>query len=129
VANADWIKAHLEEPDVKIIDARDARSYRGIVGQPRSGHIPNAQSLSVSTLLDSTNRLKSKAELYKAFMSVGVKPGMEVVSYCHVGQLASLVYFTARYLGYDARLYDGSFEDWSGRDDLPVVNASAAAKK
>ena len=31
-------------------------------------------------------------------------------------------------LGYDARLYDGSFEDWSGRDDLPVTNPSAVIK-
>ena len=33
----------------------------------------------------------------------------------------------ARILGHDARLCDGSFEDWSGRDDLPIVNPSAAA--
>jgi len=26
----------------------------------------------------------------------------------------------ARYLGYDAHLYDGSFQDWSNRSELPV---------
>jgi len=35
----------------------------------------------------------------------------------------------ASLLGLEARLYDGSFEDWSGRDDLPVVNPSAVAKR
>jgi thiosulfate/3-mercaptopyruvate sulfurtransferase len=34
---------------------------------------------------------------------------------------ASFTYFVARYLGYDARLYDGSFSEWSGRADTPVA--------
>ena len=37
-----------------------------------------------------------------------------------IGQQASLLYFVARYLRYDAHLYDGSFQDWSNRSELPV---------
>jgi 3-mercaptopyruvate sulfurtransferase SseA len=33
---------------------------------------------------------------------------------------ASVVYFVARHLGYDAKLYDGSIVDWSQKK-LPVV--------
>ena len=51
----------------------------------------------------------------------GIKQGDQIVSYCHIGQLATVVYFVAKYLGYDARLYDGSFEDWSRRSELPVI--------
>lgn len=40
-------------------------------------------------------------------------------AYCMVGMRASVVYFVARYLGYDARLYDGSIVDW-GRRGLPT---------
>jgi thiosulfate/3-mercaptopyruvate sulfurtransferase len=36
-----------------------------------------------------------------------------------------VVYFVAKYLGYDARLYDGSFEDWSKRSELPVIGPAA----
>jgi thiosulfate/3-mercaptopyruvate sulfurtransferase len=43
-----------------------------------------------------------------------------VVSYCHIGQQATVLYFVARYLGYDARLYDGSLEEWSRHAELPV---------
>jgi thiosulfate/3-mercaptopyruvate sulfurtransferase len=36
--------------------------------------------------------------------------------------LSSVNYFVARYLGYDARLYDGSMFEWSRRTELPVAN-------
>lgn len=32
----------------------------------------------------------------------------------------------ARYLGYDAQMYDGSFVDWSPREELPVTRGPAA---
>ena len=47
-----------------------------------------------------------------------------MVTYCHIGQQATLVWFAARLLGYDAKLYDGSIQDWSMRA-LPIVNPTA----
>jgi len=32
----------------------------------------------------------------------------------------------ARYLGYEAHLYDGSFQDWSNRTELPVEKSEGA---
>ena len=126
VVNADWVAAHLDDHSVAIVDARGAQFYQGHGGgMPRAGHIPGAVNIQFSTLVDSTNRFKGKPELEKIFAAAGVKPGVTVVTYCHIGQQASLVYFVAKYLGYEARLYDGSFEDWSSRDELPVVNPAA----
>jgi len=119
--DADWMKDHLHTPDVAIVDARAPQFYNGAsAGQPRSGHIPGAKNLFFSTLVDSTNKLLPEPKLRELFEKAGVKPGEEVAAYCHVGQTASLVYFAARYLGHPVHLYDGSFDDWAGRMDLPI---------
>ena len=129
VADAGYVQARLNQPSTTIVDARETRFYKGEGGgQPRPGHIPGAVNVPFLSLLDGS-RIKDEAALRDIFTTAGVKPGTEVVSYCHVGQQASLVWLAARILGHEARLYDGSFEDWSGRDDLPVVNPSAIAKQ
>jgi len=129
VTDAAYVQGRLNQPATTIVDAREARFYRGEGGgQPRPGHIPGAVNVPFVSLLDGS-RIKDEAALREVFTAAGVKPGTEVVSYCHIGQQASLVWLAARILGHDARLYDGSFEDWSGRDDLPVVNPSATVKQ
>ena len=126
VVDASYVRARVEAPAATIVDAREARFYQGDGGgQPRPGHIPGAVNLPFSKLVDGTT-IKDDALLRETFTAAGVKPGTEVVSYCHIGQQASLVWLAARILGYEARLYDGSFEDWSGREDLPVLNPAVA---
>jgi len=123
VVDSAWVKSNLNKPGIAILDARDAKFYTGesAGNMPRAGHIPSAKSIPFSTLVeDATNKFKSPDALRALFTSAGVKPKDSVATYCHIGQQASLLYFVARYLGYDAHLYDGSFQDWSNRSDLPV---------
>ena len=123
VVDAMWVKANLNKSGVAILDARAAKFYTGAeAGQmPRAGHIPSAKNIPFSSLVDeSTNKFKSVESLRDLFNTAGVKPADSVATYCHIGQQASLLYFVARYLGYEAHLYDGSFQDWSNRSELPV---------
>jgi thiosulfate/3-mercaptopyruvate sulfurtransferase len=122
-ADAEWVQKHLTDPNVTIIDARATRFYDGSSGPPSGGHIPHAVSIPFSSVVDSTNKLLDPEALRQLFIKAGVKPGNQVVTYCHVGQQATLVYFAAKYIGYNARVYDGSFEDWNDRD-LPIENPS-----
>lgn len=44
-----------------------------------------------------------------------------VVTYCRTGVQASWDYYVSRFLGYETKMYDGSFIDWSRRGtDYPV---------
>lgn len=122
VAEADWLKEQLNNSSVAVIDARTPNFYDGTnVGvRPRGGHITGAKSIPFNSLLKADNTLKTEADLRKIFTDAGVDKDDTIVSYCHVGQQATTVYFAAKMLGYKVKVYDGSFEEWSERFDLPV---------
>ncbi len=128
VADAEWVSGHLNLPAVTIIDARTHEFYNGSQsdGNPRSGHIPGAANLVYLDVVDQdNNNFKSPDTLKELFRAAGLKPGNLMVSYCHIGQRATVLYFTAKMLGYDAKMYDGSWEDWSHRKDLPIVTGES----
>jgi thiosulfate/3-mercaptopyruvate sulfurtransferase len=131
VADAAWVSGHLNQPGVTIIDARTKEFYTGSQsdGSPRSGHIPGATNLSYLSVVDEkTSQFKSRSALTDLFRSAGLKPGNLMVSYCHIGQRATVLYFTAKMLGYNAKMYDGSWEDWSHRKNLPIVRGDQPGK-
>jgi thiosulfate/3-mercaptopyruvate sulfurtransferase len=117
-----YVKDNLHHAGVDIVDARDPEFYTGatVPRDRRAGHIPGASNITYSTVVDDKGKLKPQAELEAMFTKAGIKKGDRVVSYCHIGQQATVIYFVARYLGYDARMFDGSWEDWSQHTELPA---------
>lgn len=114
------VDSAIADAATTVIDARLPRFYEGNGGgYPRPGHVPTAVNVSLATVSENA-KFKSPDELRALFAAAGVSTDAKVITYCHIGQQATLLWFVARRLGYDARMFDGSFQQWSG-SDRPVV--------
>jgi thiosulfate/3-mercaptopyruvate sulfurtransferase len=111
----------LQKRSADVVDARMKRFYDGDpTGNPRDGHIAGALNLPYTDMIDSTNSIKSIDVLSKNFSAVVPDKGKEIVTYCFIGQTASVIYLTGRSLGYNVKLYDGSMQEWSRIPELPM---------
>lgn len=122
VRDLSWVSANVTDANVAIVDARPEEQYIGNQTQ-RSGHIPGAASIYWLTHLVSRENpvMKPPSELSKLYEAAGLKAGQTAITYCNTGMQASHTYFTLKYLGYDAMMYDASFSEWSKAEGTPVA--------
>jgi thiosulfate/3-mercaptopyruvate sulfurtransferase len=120
IATAELIQA--QSRGIALVDVRPDAEYTGEddgMGMHPAGHIEGARQLPWNELVGPDGRFLPEAQLRARLAAAGAAPGKPIVAYCMVGLRASVVYFVARHLGLDARLYDGSIVDW-GRRQLPT---------
>lgn len=120
-----WARNNLNPPPVAIIDARQGDEYAGLKpgeGVVNPGHIPGAVNVfwmnNVASAADPV--MKPIPQLQKLYHDAGLRPGRMVITYCRTGVQASHAYFTAKYLGYHVRIYDGSYIEWNAAGGTEV---------
>ncbi|MDP3719298.1 MAG: sulfurtransferase [Acidobacteriota bacterium] len=126
VATADDVKAAINKPGVKLVDARtqgeiDGKDLRNI---KRGGFIESSVPIYWEDTMDPvTKAMKPAAELVKLYRDKGIVPSDQVTVYCQVGMRAAHDIFTLALIGHDLTKlanYYGAWEEWGNRDDTPI---------
>ena len=133
LVSTDWLAAHLDDPDLRILDAsyylaaagRDARADYA------AAHIPGARFFDIEEIADARSALPHMAAPSEKFMSrmrgLGVGDGHQVVVYDGSGLFsAARVWWNFRLMGKtDIAVLDGGFPKWraEGRpvEDMPPI--------
>jgi len=119
-------EALLGEGAALVLDARDEGQYTGAVarGEARAGHVPGAAHLHSDSLLDpDSGTFRSEEELERRLREAGVPGDRDepVIAYCNGGVASTVPLFALHRLGYKRLTnYDGSWNEWGVREDLPV---------
>jgi thiosulfate/3-mercaptopyruvate sulfurtransferase len=127
----DLLKMKIADPNLVLVDVRSPAEYTGEITAPpeypnehaqRGGHIPGAVNIPWGQAIREDGTFKSVEELRQLYSSKGVVPDKRVVTYCRIGERASVTWFVLKHLlGYkDVKVYDGSWTEWGNLVRFPI---------
>jgi len=119
------VETHAEQ----IVDARAAARFYGEAPEPRpglrGGHMPGALNLSSAEVVAADGTLNPKPVLERLFAQAGVDLDRPILTSCGSGISAAILAIALARLGrWRTPVYDGSWSEWGGLADTPVVQGA-----
>jgi thiosulfate/3-mercaptopyruvate sulfurtransferase len=125
LTDLDGVRRNLATRLAQVVDARSAGRFAGTEPEPRpglrGGHIPGSLSLPYDRLFRPDGTLLPRDDLRRVFEAARVDLDRPIVTTCGSGVTACVLALGLDLVGRpDVAVYDGSWTEWGGRDDVPV---------
>jgi len=130
VVDATAVEALRRDRRALILDARLTERFEGRIEpiDPQAGHIPGARSAPYPGNLREDGLMKSADDLRERYLALGADSAEPIVCYCGSGVTAAHTIFALHLAGrVDARLYEGSWSDWSSDPTRSVATGPEPA--
>ena len=131
MVDAEWLRRHSADPDVRVIDFRWYLQGRDGRTEYLKGHIPGAVFVDLEDVTGKQGAgrhpLPTPAEFESAMRAAGFGPATRVVVYDDSGgSVAARLWFLLRYFGHDAQaVLDGGLQAWGGTLEAAVPQVEA----
>lgn len=133
VVEPQWLKEHLVDTDIRVVDARTAARYR-------EGHLPNAVNLPIADTFDPNHPIKGmvapQAKIEPLLGNLGISNNIRVVVYDEgKSTAAARLLWTLEYYGHkQVSLLNGGFARWQedGQEitrEVPKISPTSLVAK
>jgi thiosulfate/3-mercaptopyruvate sulfurtransferase len=136
LVSAKWLREHLHDPDVRVIDFRWYLLDRKGVDEYALGHIPGAVFVDLEAVTgekDSNDRgrhpLPTRGQFEFEMRKAGIDDNHKVVVYDDAGaSIAARLWFLLGWFGHGAQaVLDGGMQAWGGSLDTSIAVPAAGS--